>query len=406
MSNPAPCRCDAPNLECHRAGIGMMKPLWELCRGISCSAEMSARYRANWDAQSKAAAPVSADRQARDWPCVHEGAVVDFCPSCPGAQAELRHVRDCDLHEQCTRGRVPMPVVPSCVDCLDYQPDIPPPPLPTDDNPFPTRHLLYHLLPVHGNGRWQQNVRQVLDWLPLFTGRKICALMVDAGRDYTPIMGTVHPDSARVPLVLDPPEAAEPTLRHHGFEVIRVPNDPNLREVASHGPLFERLKELAAPGDVALWAHAKGVTRHHGHPAKRWTDVLAEVMLGHWPAVAEVLRRHPVAGCFKKMGPGWHPDQSTSDWHYSGSWFWFRCADLFSRDWLRIDQFWSGIEPYPSQLFHFDEAGTVFYQGRVPNVNLYSMRFWDKVIHPAFMRWKEEHAHQRTVLPERGVKRA
>jgi hypothetical protein len=158
----------------------------------------------------------------------------------------------------------------------------------------------------------------------------------------------VTPDPHRVPLALDPPESVEAAFAGAaGVEFVRVPNDPNLREVASFLPLFEPLAAAYKPGDVALWAHAKGTTRHPGHVAGRWAEVMAESLLDYWPAVADVLAEKPLAGSFLKYGPGWRPTDSRSDWHYSGSWFWFRCADLFGKpDWRRIDQFWSGIEPF------------------------------------------------------------
>jgi hypothetical protein len=49
-------------------------------------------------------------------PCVHEGAVLEYCPTCRG---EGRHVRDCDLHERCTRDAV-SPVVRACASCPDH----------------------------------------------------------------------------------------------------------------------------------------------------------------------------------------------------------------------------------------------------------------------------------------------
>jgi hypothetical protein len=47
----------------------------------------------------------------RALPCVHEGAVLTFCP----LGDELKHVRDCDRHGEITRAR--------CEACPDYQPD-------------------------------------------------------------------------------------------------------------------------------------------------------------------------------------------------------------------------------------------------------------------------------------------
>lgn len=50
-------------------------------------------------------------------PCVHEGAVLEWCSTCKGGEG--RHVRDCDLHERCTRTYV-SDKVQSCDRCKDY----------------------------------------------------------------------------------------------------------------------------------------------------------------------------------------------------------------------------------------------------------------------------------------------
>lgn len=52
-------------------------------------------------------------------PCIHEGAVLEWCNTCNG---ERKHVRDCDLYEKCTRGKV-SDKVRACEECDDYKPD-------------------------------------------------------------------------------------------------------------------------------------------------------------------------------------------------------------------------------------------------------------------------------------------
>jgi hypothetical protein len=175
-----------------------------------------------------------------------------------------------------------------------------------------------------------------------------------------------------------------------GIEFIHRENDPHLREVATLIPMLERMP--SGPRDVMLYAQAKGTTRHPGHIAHHWTRVMYEVYLDYWHTVARQLEEMPVTGAFKKLGPGWSAEQTRSDWHYSGSWFWVRTADLFARDWRKIDSFWSGIEPYPSQHFDAAEAGTLFHEARVPKMNLYSGGYWKRVVMPALEKWKADHA--------------
>lgn len=52
-------------------------------------------------------------------PCAHEGAVIEFCKSRHGAMGEGRHVRDCDIHERCTRAFVSH-TTQWCGRCPDY----------------------------------------------------------------------------------------------------------------------------------------------------------------------------------------------------------------------------------------------------------------------------------------------
>lgn len=49
----------------------------------------------------------------RSLPCIHEGAVLEWCT----CNDEARHVRDCDKHERCTRGPGKLR---SCATCSDY----------------------------------------------------------------------------------------------------------------------------------------------------------------------------------------------------------------------------------------------------------------------------------------------
>jgi hypothetical protein len=132
------------------------------------------------------------------------------------------------------------------------------------------------------------------------------------------------------------------------IEFVEIENDPQLREVKAFLSLFSRVASTD-PREVTLSAHAKGTTQPAGHQtARRWTEMLYEVFLDHWPLVEGHLRAYPVTGAFQKLGPGWNHEQTNSDWHYSGSWFAFRNRDLFLKpNWHKIDQFWSGIEPYP-----------------------------------------------------------
>lgn len=249
------------------------------------------------------------------------------------------------------------------------------------------RHLLYHVLPVTGNGTWQRNVDQLRWRMPLFNGRKIIA--VATGRRFRDTV------TRRGVIQLDPPEAVAEYLAGTGCEVLTVPNDPALREVATWGPLWERVGD-AGPDDFVFYAHAKAVTRpwDPGVTCHPWARVMYASLLDFWPVVAEVLARHPIAGSFKKLGAGFRG--SRSSWHYSGSFFWARCREAIAR--VRdIDRQWFGNEAWPGLHWRPEEGGLVFKAGHVGELDCYEPRkFFDRYL-PEFREWCKANADRRTV---------
>lgn len=253
-----------------------------------------------------------------------------------------------------------------------------------------TRHLAYHIYPVSGNGAWQRNVGRLVERLRIFNGKIIVSVVTDppSGRLADPT-GPHSPDRARQ---IHGCDSFDDVVKAFGewankIEFIHSENDPQLREVATLMPMLERLPQ--GRGHFTLYAQAKGTTRSPNHIGQHWSDVQYIIYLDYWLLVERQLRHFPVTGAFKKLGPGWSATQSKSDWHYSGSWFWFRNSDLFSRDWRRIDQFWSGIEPYPSQHFEYREAGVLFHEASIRVMNLYSDRYWKRTVNPLFARWRD-----------------
>lgn len=265
-----------------------------------------------------------------------------------------------------------------------------------------TRNLLYHIYPVVNHGRWNWNVEQVCGRLKAFNGQIIVAIVTDPpeGRKPDPT-GPNPPDKGRIIRGCDSAEMVKAEFAKHWsgkpIHFMEFENDPHLREVK---PLMPMLSEILTddPYSVTLYAQAKGVTRAPGHIAHRWTEVLYEIMFDYFPLAIEQLNEFPVTGCFKKLGPGWHPIHSNSDYHYSGSWMFFRSAELFKRNWQFVNQFWSGIEPYPSQHFHHTEAGCMFHTDKVPAMNLYNSRYFRQTVLPLFDKWRIDNEKYRTTL--------
>jgi len=303
------------------------------------------------------------------------------CRTCGGAGRAVELHTCSQFDTKCYVGPYDPPrgIGRSCMRCpVPREIEKPVPPPVSASSPISRRNLLYHVYPRRG-GDWRTPVNRLRGRIDLFDGSRTVAISYD---DTT-----------------ESPAMVEDALSGLGVAFLRVPNDPNLREVATFLPLFETVSGDADPGSVTMYGHAKGVTRKKTQEAvPRWANALSELCLDYWPAVEDLLRVRPVVGPFKKVGRAW-PHASESDWHFSGSWFWFRNSALFGKsDWRRIDQFWSGIEPYPSLHFSAAEAGDLFGGGRMGGVDLYSVDYWNRVVEPSLAQFRETNQSRRTGL--------
>lgn len=228
----------------------------------------------------------------------------------------------------------------------------------------PVLNLLYHVLPIKGNGTWQRNLDQLRQRLPLFNGKKVIAVVHEASCDH--------------------PAAVQEYLGADGIDWVVKANRNDLREVGTWHDLWERID--GRPG-MTFYGHAKGVTHpvNPGVSIHRWVQMLYHTGLDYLPLVGEVLEKHPIAGSFKKVGAGF--GGSRSSWHYSGAFYWVR-TDAGLANYKKIDPLWFGVESWPGVAFRPEEGGCLFMEGRVPGLNLYHLRYLQRVVEPEFEQWR------------------
>lgn len=320
-------------------------------------------------ANGKPKAPAQRPPLAMPAPCRHGGqrpAGEQECPSC-GQDAEGRaKVRvtlfSCAVHGQCTAGKK-LDGIACCKGCKDYAP--------TEGLKTPAiRNLLYHIWPKRGSF-WRESVDALCKRMWLFNGRRVVSIVTSPNA-----------------------ESADEVKRAFGGAVedyLVFPNDPNLREVVSFAPLLERV-QTSSPREAIFFAHSKGVIRDKGTMCHRWAKIMFETCLDYWPLVEEQLKTHPLAGPFKKVGRGFTGSRSL--WHYSGTFFWMRSADVFRRDWKKVDQQWWGAESWAGLHYRAAEAGCLFHSGTVPQLDLYEPSYMESV-EAEYERWKSEHAVER-----------
>lgn len=196
------------------------------------------------------------------------------------------------------------------------------------------RNLIYHVTPI-ANYKW--NLELLTQRWGVFTGRKVIAVATAPGFDKPSYVKRYLPRDA---------------------EVIEVQNHSELRESASLIPLLTCVESLE-PDEITFYAHTKGVTRGHNKAIILWTELMHKHLLDRIEAAEYQLKHFPICGTFKRQGRfGCFPEKS--EWHYSGTFWWFRNKDLFSMDWRNVPLTRYTAEAYLSLFFAPELAGCTF----------------------------------------------
>lgn len=317
-----------------------------------CDLAADPRYRGLFAPQGRAGAGTEAAGT-----CSHLRSVTPWTVPCVGCRGRVAlKIFGCDLHAQCTLAKE-APGLKCCAKCPDNDAARPragatEPVRLAASHRFVKRDLLYHVYPAehHGGVIWRKCLGMLLRRVHLFNGKRVLAIVTGGG--------------------LEPAWRVKQMIEGHGFDVIETPNNPNLREAKTLPMLLERVR-TAEPDRALFFGHAKGVTREPvlGNSTHSWSNLCHEASLDYWPLVETLLQGRPLAGPFLKPGYGFA--KSRSSWHYSGTFFWARSADLFARDWKVIDQKWFGAESYLGLHYGPGEAAAIFPADGRPRLNLY-----------------------------------
>lgn len=221
------------------------------------------------------------------------------------------------------------------------------------------RNLLYHVTPFASNDIWLRNVQQLTKRIALFNGRRVIALATGDG--------------------LAPPDEVRAAFGKHDVEILPHPNSRELRENATFLKLLEQVASTD-PTVATFYAHAKGVAKDilcSGDPlgSRYWRNAMYHELLDDWERIAELLEEYPVVGTHRRYHaeqPQIYPDgQSVSDWHFAGTFFWFRNRDVFATQ--RWREVWQptgwGAEAWVGRMFPFDRSACVAYDGLVDHYN-------------------------------------
>jgi hypothetical protein len=162
------------------------------------------------------------------------------------------------------------------------------------------KHLICHLFPAKQHGTWRRTVQHILARRELFDGLKLVSIAVDHSTDL--------------------PREAVSAFRRHGFDCQIVDNDVGLGEGASFGGMLEHVTKF--PGET-FYCHAKGSTHAPDAPSQRWADLMFHLCLDYPDRTSAILHDNPIAGPCRRI-----EKRMGVDWHYSGTFFWFRNQEL------------------------------------------------------------------------------
>lgn len=219
------------------------------------------------------------------------------------------------------------------------------------------RNLLMHLWPT-GNGAWQWNLDQILSRKHVFTGQVVIGV-------------------AEGPGTASASEVAEYAAELNP-KVFSVPNNPRIREGATFQKLLSSVQN--DKDSITFFCHGKGA-RHggafgdKGSTIQDWTETMYRSCLDDVDRVVLHLKTAAMTGPFRRFGsfktPGNHR------WHYSGAFYWFRNADVFERNWQKMDMFFFAVESWPGLMFPAEQVSCLFHDNAG---DLYLKSYWDSAV--------------------------
>jgi hypothetical protein len=141
--------------------------------------------------------------------------------------------------------------------------------------------------------------------------------------------------------------------------------------------------QSAGENEVVFSAHAKGQKYDDPSHTRDWTDLMYQSCLDDWPAVYNALRTSLMAGSMREYGllGKWH------NWAYSGTFYWWRLAEIGKRKWRDVDQWFAGTESWPGKMCDARETACLFLND---SRRMYDHQYWVDVVWPEWNRYLQQ----------------
>lgn len=161
------------------------------------------------------------------------------------------------------------------------------------------------------------------------------------------------------------------------IEFLPIANDSDLCEVRGFTSLLEKISSLNQ--DITFYAHTKGVSPNQpkdGLPRiRRWRNIMYAYNLYDPGRIEYILQSYGCCGCFKKYGS--HHLSTGAEWHFSGTFFWFKNLRLFSKPkWAELPDDRYAVEGYLANYFPEKSAFCLFGDNPMADIYNYNEKDW------------------------------
>lgn len=221
------------------------------------------------------------------------------------------------------------------------------------------RNLIYYCYFENGeiNEFTQLNLELLNRYFNLFNGQKIVKLAIDdLTKDYSKL-----------------------TNLFNGVDVQIVQNNKENRESEY---FIESIKEIKDTNSITFFAHNKGGSnRPEANIIKLW--LFSMYFFNLEPSYLlriqdELITDKIFSGIMRITTPC--PPWVESDWHYSGTFFWFNTEKLLSiENWDEMDKHRFAVESYPGSKVDVSKSHITLCSANF-NFNTYSSNVWKQII--------------------------
>ena len=233
-------------------------------------------------------------------------------------------------------------------------------------------NCIYYVCPIlEMSHEWKNNITVFQKYAGIFNGKKVVLVAQDEGLASLATVRDYFNDSS--------------------FQFIPMKNNTQLGEVI---PFMAGLRFVKStkPNEATFYAHAKGVSPKYKTRStmlqniRIWRTAMYHFNLGNPYLIEEKLKTHSACGCFQST----YGFDGVADWHFAGTFFWFKHEKIFNEDWEKIRLRRHGVEIYLDQFMPKEEAYNIYPKQR-NMINAYKAKTsdWVSFFEPTNITYKQ-----------------